>query len=1504
MRTHHLLLSYHQADAETAARLSRALAQRGLAVEPIGADSLPALNEAGALALCLGAHGLDESQKEVLGAALFRQRQTAAGLFPVIPVLLPQADPAPAFCLPHAWVDLRDPAGWAGAALDGLVAAAQAGRAPLRPPAAIIEWRPFRGLRPFREEDAAFFYGREALAQRLLAEVSAQPVTLLLGPPGSGKTSLIQAGLLPHLRLANYELPSHPKWLIRTFTPGDRPFERLAAALAGDEPPAARRLSYNLSSGEVSLAQAVEAVLSRHAHKRRVLLVVDQWEELFTQADPAQRQRFSETLLAGLPHPNLSLLLALPADFYGQAMSLHPALSRALERHALHVEPLSPAEMQTVMVKSARPVTLAFEPGLVERITADLTGQPQPLPLLQLTLAELWRQHRGGLLSQAGYDKIGGVAGVINFRAEELFQNLTPPEQSLARRLLTRLAPANPGEPLSARPLALTELEGGLQPERLTQAGRVVQTFAAVDLLRLKTDPGGGGERVYAPHAWAVPYWPRWQSWLHEEQEFRLWRQRLAGPLARWERDQADEAGLLQAEALSEAESWLRRRRNNLDAEGRVFIWRSLARRDWQRDQRWLVGLALLVLLLLGAGIVVVQQTLLVQRLRQERREAIEAEKQAETLHQAAAEKQAQAERQQETTLAQLLALQSVAGLDDQLERSVLLAIESLRRAPSPESQRALFRGLLRLPRPLAVLKSGLSISTLRFSPDGQFLATAGPAGIPGLWETASGRPLTGFAESDHGFPISASVQLSNAAARLLSEVEAHPVSALAFSPEGEWLAAGRQEGQVQIWAVATGRSVAEFNQGEAVTALAFGPAAGSPTPGQLLAVGSRSGSLKIWQMTAELALAQTSGAVFPFQLKPKLEQEISILAHQGAILGLSFSPDGRRLVTASADSTAGLWNVAAMFNPKLKFAPSPVEQPLWELARLGHGGPVGAVAFSPECAGPATGCGARLATGSADHTVRLWDVSANLKTGRELARLPQPGLVTKLLFSPNGRWLAAASDDHTVRVWPAVTAAQAPQTELSLPAPINDLAFSPDSRWLAAAGADGTARVWAMATGQEIARMAHPDEVTAVAFSPDPDRPWLATAGPDGLTRLWQVETAHFNQAEAILGLDFDSPEGRLLAAQSRDEVGIWDIESGRLVSRVSQAGGIDGAAFSPDGRWLATAGRDKTARLWEVSSGAQVAQLTHPKPVQIVAFDPGGSRLATVSRDDIVRLWNMAVLTKTTPLTAPRTLGIAHTGTVNAIDFSPDGQLLASASTDGVVWVSNVRSARPLLRLAHPEAVLDVAFSPPFSGSTSSQWLATAGADQTVRLWEVATGQEMARLQHPGPVEEVLFSPDGRYLATRAGRLVQVWDMAGVLSPMMVERPAARLDHAALVRAMAFSPPGAAGAAGRQLWLATVSGGPAEPGTMQVWQAVTGQKLLELTPDHKIEAVLFSPDGRLIWTGSADGQIRSWWWQPGDLIEQACTRLTRNLTRAEWQQYLGDREYQPTCPNVPAGG
>jgi WD40 repeat protein len=229
-----------------------------------------------------------------------------------------------------------------------------------------------------------------------------------------------------------------------------------------------------------------------------------------------------------------------------------------------------------------------------------------------------------------------------------------------------------------------------------------------------------------------------------------------------------------------------------------------------------------------------------------------------------------------------------------------------------------------------------------------------------------------------------------------------------------------------------------------------------------------------------------------------------------------------------------------------------------------------------------------------------------------------------------------------------------------------------------------------------------------------------------------------------------------------------------------------------------------------------------------------------------------------------------------------------LATASRDYKARLWETHTGRELGQLSHTDGVLDVAFSP------DGRWLATASADHTARLWDVTTKREVTRLAHDRRVEAILFSPDGRWLAARSGKEVLVWEVAQLLTVRIAtDQQAARLRHRESVRAMAFSPDGRR--------LATATGNPPGTGDTQLWDTATGQEISHAAYNNWVSALAFSPDGGWLVSGGGDRLAQVWLLQPKDLIDEACARLTRNLTRLEWQQYFGEASYRPTCPNLP---
>lgn len=348
-----LFTSYHSTDREAVQTIQRLLEARGIRTFLDRAHliaGLPwphaleeALREVRAVAVFLGRDGFGLWQKREIGFALDRQAQHErdGSVFPVIPVLLAGADITPGFLFLNTWLDLRQDLTHAEA-LDALVRAV-GGDAALRPASVTAPVCPYRGMRAFGEEEAAFFCGREEFARRLLEAVLSRSLTVVVGPSGSGKSSVVQAGLLPLLRRRR---PPDPTWDAVAFTPGNRPFHRLAAALLPllepgmsetDRLSEARKLGERLSNGETGLEDAVARLLQKSDGTDRLLVVVDQFEELFTLTPDADRQPLIEMLLDALEHAAMTVVLTLRADFYGQAIAVHRDLSDLLERGVVNL---------------------------------------------------------------------------------------------------------------------------------------------------------------------------------------------------------------------------------------------------------------------------------------------------------------------------------------------------------------------------------------------------------------------------------------------------------------------------------------------------------------------------------------------------------------------------------------------------------------------------------------------------------------------------------------------------------------------------------------------------------------------------------------------------------------------------------------------------------------------------------------------------------------------------------------------------------------------------------------------------------------------------------------------------------------------------------------------------------------------------------------------------------------------------------------------------------------
>jgi WD40 repeat protein/class 3 adenylate cyclase len=1016
---------------------------------------------------------------------------------------------------------------------------------------------PYKGLATFEASDAEYFFGRDRLTGELVARLVGTSFVGLVGASGSGKSSVLRAGLLP--ALARGVVPGSDRWLQVVMRPGEHPLTELEASLA-------RALSDRDLPAEDPRA-GLDVVLGRLAPGQRLVLVVDQLEELFSATrDKDERDAFVELLTA--ERTGLKVIVALRADHYVQAATF-PSLARLLSTSQVLVAPLSRAELAAIIERPAQRVGLRVEDDLVEALVTDCGDEPGALPLLSTALLELWQTRSEGRLTLAAYRATGGLHGAVGRLAEDAYGDLDPAQREIARSLLLRLAGEGEGDAVIRRRVPLGELD----TERDAAMAEVLEALTEARLLTI------GDGYVEVAHEALLREWPRLRDWLDDDASGRRVRLHLAHAARDWEERGREPGDLYRGARLAAALDWAQEHAVELNATERAFLEDShaAAERETERQRRTnrrlrglLAGAAILLMVAVGAGLF--------------------ANQQAHLAH------------------ARELAASAIAVLDQDPELSILLALEALELGGDalPEAVSALHRAVQTSRSIMHLASPGAPESAVRplnagvaLSPDGRTLYVSHDSRSVKVYDVGSGELVrTLGTPGQDSFAHALGIGLSSDGSQLayvdedgvihvwdlVSDTERRIRSngfgttrKPAFSPDGRRLATVTFDSRlrdpddisVAVWDLDTGELLREWKL-EAFAEVHFHP------DGEQILVPDCS--------------CARDGMVRLFAVGTGEETELI----QGAFLATVLSPDGKWLATAGTGRRANLYNV---------------EDGSLVHSLVGHKDIVTGVAFSPD--------GSRLATTSFDGTLRIWDV----ETAEPLITLAgQGGVTNDPSFSSDGTRLASGSSNLTSRVW---------DVSRTRPAEVEgrDLGFARiiavdrHDDLVAFLGRDcafgyclGRAFVLDLSSG---ATMELPDRAgVGVKFSPDgqsllsqvkhPDPDYSDALGPIQMQRLWSDTVVYELDGICPHPIEFT------FELCGRPPEVPWEEQASRF-------------AFSADGSVLAMLGNAGALSFWDGSTGSLTgvipyAWLREGTWFGALEFSPDGSLLALGGADVVV--------------------------------------------------------------------------------------------------------------------------------------------------------------------------------------------------------------------------------------------------------------------------------------------
>jgi WD40 repeat protein/serine/threonine protein kinase len=1186
---------------------------------------------------------------------------------------------------------------------------------------------PYKGLQAFEDIDAEAFFGREDLTQRLIERLSepheAKRFLTVIGPSGSGKSSLIKAGLVPALRAG--AVAGSENWFVVEIVPGSHPIEELELGLLGISASPQAGLADQLQRDSRGLLRATRLTLP--TKDSELLLIVDQFEEIFTLLkDPDQAKHFMDLIETAVldPRSRVRVILTLRADFYDRPL-LYSGFSRLVQGRTEVVIPMNTEEISQAIERPARQLGAIWEDGLVGLIMAEVSEYPGILPMMQYALTELFEHREGGLLSHEAYREIGGVLGALGRRAEEIFSEQEDPGRTAAKQIFLRLVALGEGTEDTRRRVLRSELEtlsfhnpfaAPLQKKGLLNS--IIDSFGEARLLTFDRDPVSRGPTVEVAHEALLREWPRLRDWLEDSRDDLRTQRNLRNAAREWIAGAQDASFLLHGYRLEQLEAWTQTSHLALSADELSFMKACVAERDVQREQeeirrvqeealkqrsrnflRALVGVfaAAAVVSIILTSFFFRERNLAVQneglaadnaatatvaqgQALLDAATAVAAQEQLQILVRAEAEARLIAERATNLSISRELVtaaqVELLQATDPSRSLALLLASQAVLATwtrdgyVTPEAENILRAAIDQAPILLKRLEGHSDEVTIaKWSPDGAQIATASADSTVRIWNGDTGEQI------------------------LLFQGHISRVTAVGWSRDGAQLLSAEQNGTVIIWNLSTGTQLRQIqNPTTALTHASWSPEA------DRIAISDNSGGIHIWDAI--------SGELLVF-----------IEGHTSAVNFVSWNPDGSQLATASSDTTVRIWEVASGA----------------QISRLeAKAGLVSSVAWSQD--------GQRLLTTHRTNLARLWDIPS----GEAIFDFIHQGNVQDAVWSPDENQIGTITLQGTIQIWDSQSGALIRQMQAKEQV-LWSVDWHPTGSQILTADGDGMARIWESRTLASLAQLEHDSQVLTVAWSSSGD--WILTAGSNSLSAsIWEAQTGR--ELTEFVGHDGPvqaavwSPDGEQVATASQDGTAIvWDVRTGLKLLRLSgHRGAINDVAWSPDGHFIATAGQDRTIRIWDARSGSEHIVLEgHSGAVVSVDWHPFSSLVLSTGQDSSARVWNSENGEEILQL-------LGHSDRVNDGAWSPTGDMIVTAGSDQVARIWDSQSGAVLHTLSgHREAVWAASWSP------KGDQIVTASSDGTVRFWDPLVGTQLAEIAaHEAIVWSAAWNPNQAIVAT----------------------------------------------------------------------------------------------------------------------------------------------------------